>query len=189
MSDPTIENEAMAPSAAAQALADFDRARDAFLAAFAQAPDEALAYVPPGDEYALGILPVHLQDPIRDYVNVFVRMQHTNFAPFNLSADPDAAEKAEVAVQHHRSLAAQRPTGAERVGMLSDLARAHESVRARFAPLDDATFTRQAQIVFPAGGTPYPTSARDILAWVTDHYNEHTQQVGELLTRWRAGRE
>ena len=41
-------------------LARFDAARDAFLAAFAQAPDAALPYTPAGDEYALGVLPLHL---------------------------------------------------------------------------------------------------------------------------------
>lgn len=174
-------------SESAKALATFDQARDAFLAAFAQAPDEALPYVPPGDEYSLGILPVHLQDPIHDYMDIFERMVRTDFAPFDLSADPDAAAKAEASAQHHRALAAQRPTGADRAGMLADLARAHESVRARMTPLDDTTFTRQAQIVFAGGGMEYATSARDIVGWATDHYNEHTQQVGELLARWRAG--
>lgn len=184
MRDPSAT--AQSASESVQALAAFDQARDVFLAAFAQAPDEALPYVPPGDEYALGILPVHLQDPIHDYLDIFERMQRTNFVPFDLSADPDAAAKAEASAQHHRSLAAQRPTGTDRARMLADLARAHESVRTRMDPLDDATFTRQAQVVFAAGGAPYPTSARDILGWVTDHYNEHTQQVGELLASWRA---
>ncbi len=185
MSDATAMPQSGSESA--KALTTFDQARDAFLAAFAQAPDEALPYVPPGDEYTLGILPVHLQDSINGYLDLFERIVRTDFAAFDTSADADAAEKAEAAAQHHRALAAERPTGAKRAGMLTDLARAHESVRAHFAPLDDATFTRQAQIVYAAGGPMYPTSARDITGWVTDHYNEHTQQVGELLARWRAG--
>lgn len=186
MSDSTTSSQVHSASEATQALAAFDQARDLFLAAFAEAPDAALPYVPPGDEYALGILPMHLQDPIHDYMAIFERIQRTDFAPFDMSADPDAAAKAEAAAQHHRALAAQRPAGAERAAMLADLARAHDLVRTRMAPLDDATFTRQAQVVFAGGGAPYPTSARDILGWVTDHYNEHTQQVGELLASWRA---
>ncbi|MGZ3664112.1 MAG: DinB family protein [Ktedonobacterales bacterium] len=186
MSDASVKHQAPSTSESAQALAAFDQARDVFLAAFAQAPDEALPYVPPGEEYALGILPVHLQDSIHDYMDLFARIVRTDFASFDMSADADAAEKAEASARHHRALAEQRPTGAERAGMLTDLARTHESVRARFAPLDDVTFTRQAQIVFSAGGPVYPTSARDLVGWMTDHYNEHTQQAGELLTRWRA---
>lgn len=186
MSDGAVKNSPLSASESVTALAAFDQARDAFLTAFAQAPDEALPYVPPGEEYTIGILPIHLQDSINGYLDLFERIVRTDFASFDTSADPDAAEKAEATAQHHRSLAAQRPTGAERAGMLADLARTHESVRARFAPLDDATFTRQAQIIYSAGGSVYPTSARDITEWVTDHYNEHTQQVGELLTRWRA---
>jgi DinB superfamily len=187
MSDASVKNQAPSASESATALAAFDQARDVFLAAFAQAPDEALPYVPPGDEYALGILPVHLQDPIHDYMDLFERIVRTDFASFDMSADADAAEKAEASARHHRALAEQRPTGDDRAEMLADLARAHESVRARFAPLDDATFTRQAQVVFAGGGAPYPTSARIVVGWMTDHYDEHTQQVGELLTRWRAG--
>ena len=185
MSDATVKNSPPSTSESARVLAAFDQARDAFLAAFAQAPDEALPYVPPGEEYTIGILPAHLQDSMNNYLDTFERIVRTDFAAFDMSADPDAAERAEAAARRHRALAAQRPTGAERAGMLADLARTHEAVRARFAQLDDATFTRQAQIIYSAGGSPYPTSARDITGWVTDHYNEHTQQVGELLTRWR----
>lgn len=186
MSDATAKSHAPSTGESEKALAAFDQARDAFLAAFAQAPDEALPYVPPGEEYTIGILPIHLQDSIVNYLDLYGRIVRTDFASFDTSADPDAAEKAEAAARHHRDLAAQRPTGAERAGMLADLARVHEAVRARFAPLDDAAFTRQAQIIYSAGGPVYPTSAHDITGWVTDHYNEHTQQVGELLTRWRA---
>src|SRR5262249_46579468 len=54
-----------------QQLTTFDEARDHFLTAFAQAPDEALPFVPPGDEYAIGVLPIHLLDPITRYMTVF----------------------------------------------------------------------------------------------------------------------
>jgi len=37
-----------------------------------------------------------------------------------------------------------------------------------------------------SGGQPYPTSAADIKAWLTDHYFEHVPHVAELLQGWRA---
>src|SRR5258708_34680820 len=42
------------------ALADFDIARAEWESAFAQVPDAALAYLKPGDDYALGGLQVHV---------------------------------------------------------------------------------------------------------------------------------
>ena len=59
---PSSESQHSEQSQAAGLLARFDTARDAFLAAFAEAPDDALPYTPAGEEYALGVLPPHLQD-------------------------------------------------------------------------------------------------------------------------------
>ena len=59
---------------AASLVARFDAARDTFLAAFAQAPDEALPYTPAGEEYALGVLPIHLQDSMNHYLDVYQRV-------------------------------------------------------------------------------------------------------------------
>jgi hypothetical protein len=165
-----------------EALAAFDQARDAFLTAFAQAPDEALSFVPPGDEYALGVLPIHLQDPMHDYMTLFAAMLRGGFAPLDRSSD---ASGADAAARHHADLAAQRPTGAERANMLRDLARAHQYVHTTVESLDEATFNRQAPITYSAGALPFPTSARDIMGWLTDHYREHTEQIGAMLELWR----
>src|SRR3954447_11477776 len=62
-----------------QQLKAFDEARDRFLAAFAQAPDEALPFVPPGDEYAIGVLPIHMLDPITRYMTLFELMVANDF--------------------------------------------------------------------------------------------------------------
>src|SRR5215471_7713230 len=104
-----------------QQLTTFDEARDNFLAAFAQAPDEALPFVPPGDEYAIGVLPIHLLDPITRYMTVFEQMMASDFALVDRAGDPAAlAWEAE----RHAHSVATRPTGAERAGMLRDLAAA-----------------------------------------------------------------
>lgn len=175
-------SEQSQPRGTQEALAAFDHARDAFLAAFAQAPDEALPFVPSGDEYAIGVLPIHLQVPMRDYMTLFAAIERNGFAPLDNSPD---ASRAEADARQHADLAARRPTGDERAAILIDLARSHQQVRERIAPLDDATFTRQAPVIYSAGAAPYPTSARDIMGWLIDHYNEHTEQVGTLLAQWR----
>jgi DinB superfamily len=164
------------------ALADFDSARDRFLAAFAAAPDAALPFVPAGEEYALGVLPMHLQDPMRHYMAVFDMIQVAGYSPLDLTG---TAEEAAVSPERHAQIVATRPTGAERADMLAALDAAHERVRARVTALDEATFMRAAPVVYGPGAAPYPTSCRDIMGWLTDHYDEHTAQVGQLLEAWR----
>ena len=166
----------------AAALAAFDQARDAYLAAFSQAPDEALAYVPAGEEYTLGVLTLHLCDPIERYLYTFECIRAANFGLVDLASD--AEHQAREASRHAERVAA-RPTGADRPALLRALDEAHQRVHATAAALDGDSFTRQAPVIYSAGAAPYPTSFRDILGWLTDHYHEHTTQVAELLDRWR----
>ena len=62
----------------------------------------------------------------------------------------------------------------------------HRRVTERFRALDDATVTRQADVVYSPGTDPYPTSVADIFGWLTDHYDEHIAQTGQLLESWQA---
>jgi hypothetical protein len=182
-----VNDQSPRPQASRQGtLASFDQARDTFLAAFAQAPDEALTYVPPGDEYALGVLPIHLQDPMRRYMRVLDRMIAGAFALVDLGSGPDAAARIEDETRFHAYLVAQRPTGADRAGLLDDLVRAHQQVTTRVAALDEAAFEREAPVMYSAGSEPYPTSCRAIMGWLTDHYHEHTDQALAILAQWRA---
>src|SRR5689334_1002535 len=57
------------------AIATFDATRDDFLAAFAEAPDGALTYLPPGDEYTLGVLPRHLCDSMDGYLDTLDQIE------------------------------------------------------------------------------------------------------------------
>ena len=178
MSDTSISE-----SQAARLLARFGAARDAFLAAFTQAPDAALPYTPAGDEYALGVLPLHLQDSMNHYLDVYARMAGASYGPVDMTSDPDhAAQEAE----QHQRLTVTKPRSADRAGLLSDLAATHQRVRDHFTALDDATVARQANVIYSAGSDPYPTSVADILGWLTDHYDEHTEQTGQLLARWQS---
>lgn len=171
-----------------KALAAFDRARDAFLAAFAAAPDESLTFVPPGDEYALGVLPIHLQDPIHHYLDVFEQMREADFGAIDLGSGPAAETRAQADAARHVYLTVQRPTGAERPQMLAALERAHHLVHKRMLELDEATFARQAPVVYAAGAAPFDTSAQAIVGWLTEHYTEHEVQTRTLLEQWRAQR-
>ena len=178
MSDASISE-----SQAARLLTRFGAARDAFLAAFAQAPDAALPYTPAGDEYALGVLPPHLQDTMNHYLDVYARMADAHYGPVDLAADPARAERE---AERHRRLVVTKPTGADRAGLLGDLAATHQRVHERFAALDDATVARKADVIYSAGTDPYPTSVADIFGWLTDHYDEHSEQTGRLLAQWQS---
>src|SRR5260370_145436 len=90
-----------------------------------------------------------------------------------------------VSPERHAAIVAARPTGAERGALLAELAAAHERVRALVTSLDEATFMRSAPVIYPPASAPYATSCRDIMGWLTDHYDEHTAQVGQLLEAWR----
>jgi hypothetical protein len=171
-----------APVDPATARLAFDSARDAFLVAFEQAPDASLAYVPAGDEYAIGTLLPHLVGSMRGYLDVFARIQRTGFGPVDLSTD---SERATSEQRHHAELVALRPTGAERQRLLGELRATHQQVCDKLSALDVPTFTRQAPVVYSLGATPYPTSYRDIMGWLIDHYHEHVTQLGDLLMRWR----
>lgn len=171
------------PATPGESLARFDAARASFLDAFASAPDEALPFVPAGDEYALGTLLPHLCDPIARYLRVFDKIEAAGYADIDLNSDP-AWFPAEA--QRHRDLVTLRPTGADRAGMIADLAAAHARVHTRFGSLDPAAFVRQAGVIYSPGAALYPTSAQDIMGWLIDHYDEHTAQVAKMLAEWNA---
>ncbi|HLJ81132.1 MAG TPA: DinB family protein [Ktedonobacterales bacterium] len=176
-------SENIEPPTREASLSALDQAYVQFLEAFRDVPDEALSYVPAGDEYALGILPEHLCDPLWKYSSQLDAMVRADFSQIDLSLD-NIYEEAQA--RRHADLAAWRPLSAERGAMLARLKTAHQHAHSRLAALDDVTFTRTAPIVYTAGSEPYPTAARDIAGWLIDHYDEHTAQTRELLVRWRA---
>ena len=136
------------------ALQALDSSYAAFLERFRGVPDEALSFVPPGEEYTLGILPEHLCDPLRSYSSQLEAMARCDFAPVDLTGDQAlAAAKA----RRHRQLAEWRPTGADREGMLSRLDAAHKHARSTLAAVDEASFTRTAPVVYSVGSPPLPT--------------------------------
>lgn len=164
------------------AMTAFNEGRDAFLAAYATVPDEALSYLPPGDEYALGALPIHICDSIEHYLLVFDRMTRANYGSFDLSQDADANAMSQ---QQHQRMLQARPTAAERAGLVDTVNATHDQLRQRFDPLTDEDFARTAPIIYDAGGQPYPTSVGMIVGWLSDHYREHVQQIQDLLASWR----
>src|SRR6267143_1697426 len=104
-----------------EALADFEASRKEWDLAFAQVPDEALGYLKPGDDYALGGLQVHVNWVLVHYGRVLDGMTANAFAelaPQDRPGEGDAANKK----------AKAGLTAAERGSSLKEMARLHAAV-------------------------------------------------------------
>jgi hypothetical protein len=161
-----------------QTLAEFDEARQEFQEAVRRAPDAALRYRPAGEDYALGGLVIHVTDVLKRYTGVLEAIHAANWQ------EPIAPE--------HRASAEE--TALIRDGFAGDMrSRVLEEMRSAHAALVDAVnaepadwFRRQTGVTYSGSSEPYPTSPADVVGWVRDHYNEHTQQVADLVSEWAA---
>jgi hypothetical protein len=161
------------------ALADFESARGEWETAFAQVPDGALAYLKPGDDYALGGLQVHVNWVLTHYRRVLDGIVAGGFKPLGPLDSPgegDAAgQKAKGGLAH-----------GERATALGDMGRLHTAVTAAVAKLSPADWSRKCEVVYGEGQDPYPTSPEDIVEWLSDHYREHVTQSADLVDAWEA---
>jgi hypothetical protein len=161
------------------AITDFDSARSEWEAALAQVPDEALAYLKPGDDYALGGLQVHVNWVLVHYRRVIDGLINGGFAPLD-PLDPPG-ENDMVGKRARAGL-----TAAGRASALAEMAALHAAVREAGEQLPAESWSRKAPVVYGPGQDPYPTSVEDVFGWLSDHYREHVQQCPELVTAWRA---
>jgi hypothetical protein len=160
------------------ALTDFETARSEWVAALAKVPDEALAYLKPGDDYALGGLQVHVNWVLHHYSRVLDALIAGGFAPM-AAADPpgeweDFNKKAKAGL-----------TATGRIQALAEMTSLHQSVLKAAQGLELGDWWRKAPVVYGEGKDPYPTSPEDLIGWLRDHYREHVDQTADLLTAWR----
>jgi DinB family protein len=159
------------------ALADFESARQEWEAAFAQVPDGALAYLKPGDDYALGGLQVHVNWVLTHYRRVLDGIVAGGFKPL---APLDPPGEGDAAAQKAKEGLAR----GDRAKALSDMGRLHSAVTAAVAKISAADWSRKAEVVYGQGQDPYPTSPEDIVEWLRDHYREHVTQSADLIESW-----
>jgi hypothetical protein len=163
------------------ALADFEKARGEWEAALAQVPDEALAYLKPGDDYALGGLQVHVNWVLSHYSRILDAMIAGGFAKLE-PLDPPG-EHDQVNKEAKAGLTADGRRQA-----LAEMASLHERVVDASSGLPEESWDRKAPVVYGEGQEPFPTSPADILGWLREHYREHVQQCPELVTSWNESR-
>jgi hypothetical protein len=161
-----------------EALADLEAARKEWDAAFAQAPDESLAYLKPGDDYALGGLQVHVNWVLVHYRRVLDGLIEGGVSPL-----PPLDPPGENAEFNQRAKAGL--TGESRREALADMAALHVAVLDAATRLPEESWSRKAAVLYGAGQDPYPTSPEDVIGWLADHYREHVQQCPELVAAWR----
>jgi hypothetical protein len=158
------------------ALAAFDQSRMDFEEAVRGAPDAALRYRAPGEDYALGGLVVHVTQVLGYYAQVLDAIHaadwQTPTAPPSVTSDADAA------------LIRDGFGGDSRSGFLARMRDAHSALVDAVRAEPSEWFSRKAPVTYSGSNEPYPTSPADVVGWVRDHYVEHTQQIADLISGW-----
>lgn len=163
----------------AAALADFEAARTEWESALAKVPDEALGYLKPGDDYALGGLQVHVNWVLVHYSRVLEAMIAGGFAAIGPKDRPGEAEAA-----NKKAKAGLNAAGRKQA--LAEMARLHTFFVGAADGLAPGDWSRKAPVVYGEGQDPYPTSPEDVIGWLRDHYREHVGQSADLIASWRA---
>jgi hypothetical protein len=158
------------------ALAEFDRARAQFEDALRRAPDAALRYRAPGEDYALGGLVVHVKQVLEHYTDVLDAI-HT--ADWQTPKAPPSETSA-----HDAALIRDGFGGDIRSDILAQLRDAHTALVNAVGAEPPDWFSRQAPVTYSGSSEPYPTSPADVVGWVRDHYAEHTRQIADLVSAW-----
>jgi hypothetical protein len=159
-----------------EALTEFDAARLEFEESIRRAPDAALRFKPPGEDYALGGLVVHVAQVLRKYARV---LDTILAADWQACAEPKSEDTAEEATLIHEGF-----PGPQRVAVLEDMRASHSAFVDALRNTPEGAFARKAPVTYGGSREAYPTSPSDVLGWVQDHYKEHTQQVGDLIAAW-----
>jgi hypothetical protein len=163
------------------ALKEFEAARSAFVDAYAGIPDEALAFLKPGEDYALGGLVTHVVAVLEHYQLVLSAVVDAEFGEVRPEDPPGFWEQ-----QRLRAHAGLQPD--EREAAFAELERRHGGFIAIMASLPPEDWNRKAPVWFGSAAEVLPTSPGDICEWLNGHYLEHVPQVQDLHKEWVAGR-
>lgn len=162
------------------ALANFDHARDDFVRAFGQVPDKAFRFRLNGIDREMGdLLPhmirsLHLYDAVLD---ALVPSADDVAQPFQ-GRSVQSVQERDAAVQ---TLYAG---GEGRSAVLDELERAHDELAGRLREMAHKEYSRRSPVQYPASEEPLPTSAADILEWLTGHYNECIARIWQGIEDW-----
>ena len=162
------------------ALAELEAARVSFVGAYDGIPGEALSYLKPGDDYALGGLVTHVVAVLEHYGLVLSAVLDAGFGEVRPQDPPGFWERAGAACREGLGTD-------EAARAFADLGRRHEEFVATAFSLPEEDWERRGPVYYGTSEEALPTSPADISGWLLDHYREHVPQVEKLYEEWRSG--
>jgi hypothetical protein len=162
-----------------EALTAFDEAHGLFVAAYEHVPDEALSFLKPGDDYALGGLVAHARGVVEHYRMVLETLVASDFGETRAVDPPGFWET--VGAEAKRGL-----EPAERERAFENLASQHRRFVATASGLAASDWERKADVFYGDATEVYATSPADVCGWLVAHYLEHLPHLDELLGDWRS---
>ena len=165
-----------------EALARLDAAHRSIQETFAAMPDAALAWLKPGDDYAIGGIAIHLLQSLDGYIGTLEALRAAGFTDTDGPGEDEAVVDAQL-VHARRGLA---PT--ERAATFAEMGEKQARLAALAATADEAQFGSLAGIRYPGDDAPYPTSVALVVRWMTEHYAEHVPHANGLFAEWKNGR-
>ena len=169
-------------SAKSDSAAALRASRVAIDGVFAPMPDAALAWLKPGDDYALGGIVIHLIQSLDGYIATLEALHAAGYRDTEGPAeDEDIVEKG---LAHARRGLAPN----ERRPMFAEMARKEEELERLSQRANDEEFSRLVGVSYPGDEVPYPTSVALVLQWMTEHFNEHVPHARQLLAEWQTAR-
>jgi hypothetical protein len=164
------------------AIGRFDAAHRSIEETFAAMPDAALAWLKPGDDYAIGGIVIHLIQSLDGYIGTLEALRAAGFADTDGPGEDEAIVDAQL-VHARRGLAPD-----ERVATFADMRQKQSRLAALAATADEAQFAALVGVRYPGDEAPYPTSVALVVQWMTEHYAEHVPHANQLFAEWQKAR-
>jgi hypothetical protein len=147
-------------------ILSFKKSATDFIAAFTAIPSPALSYKPPGDDYTVGGLIVHVLDVMKKYGKV-------------LDSIVDPSKKDPLRSEHHISKQEEQwireGINEEEINSLQN------NLVKKLETLSEEQYGTKIPVIYENSQDAYPTSPADLLGWLKDHYNEHTVHIKKLV--------
>jgi hypothetical protein len=164
------------------ALAKMDSAHAALVDAFAAMPDDALAWLKPGDDYAIGGIVIHLIGSLDGYIRTLAAIDAAGYRDALGPGEDEAVVDAQLA-RARRGLAP-----AERAAAFAEMKAKHLSLSDLARKASEAQFGTLLGVTYPGDEAPYPTSVAFVVQWMTEHYAEHVPHALALFAEWKRAR-
>ena len=165
-----------------EALAKMDAAHAAIVVAFAALPDGALAWLKPGDDYAIGGIIIHLIGSLDGYIGTLAAMHAVGYR------DTAGPGEDETVVDARLAHARRGLAPGERAASFAEMEAKHRSLSDLARTAQEPQFDVLLGVTYPGDEVPYPTSVALVVQWMTEHYAEHVPHAQQLFAEWKKAR-